>query len=49
MAKTLEDRIRLKRLEISTEQDPDRKQELQKQLTKLNLRLEIEKLNQAQS
>jgi hypothetical protein len=49
MAKTLEDKIRLKRLEISVEQDPERKQELQKQLVKLNLRLELEKLNQSHS
>ena len=44
MATTLEDKIRVKQLQQSTEQDPQKKQELQKQLTKLRLRLQLEKL-----
>jgi hypothetical protein len=45
MPTTITDKIRVKQLQISTEQDPIKKQELQKQLTKLRLRLELEKLN----
>jgi hypothetical protein len=44
MATTLEDKIRVKQLQQGTEQDPEKKQLLQKQLTKLRLRLELEKL-----
>jgi len=44
MATSIADKIRLKQLQVSTEQDPQKKQELQKQLTKLRLRLELEKL-----
>ena len=44
MATSLEDKIRVKQLQQSTEQDPEKKQLLQKQLTKLRLRLELEKL-----
>ena len=36
------DKIRLKQMEINMEHDPIRKQNLQKQLQKLNLRKEIE-------
>jgi hypothetical protein len=45
MATSLEDKIRVKQLQISTEQDPEKKAEYQKQLLKLNLRLKLEKLN----
>jgi hypothetical protein len=44
MATSLEDKIRIKQLQHSAEQDPVKKQELQKQITKLRLRLELEKL-----
>ncbi len=44
MATSLENKIRVKQLQVSTEQDPTKKQELQKQLTRLRLRLELEKL-----
>ena len=44
MATSLEDKIRVKQLQVSTELDPEKKQLLQKQLTKLRLRLELEKL-----
>ena len=45
MATSIADKIRVKQLQVSLEQDPQKKQELQKQLTKLRLRLELEKLN----
>jgi hypothetical protein len=45
MATSIADKIRLKQLQVSTEQDPQKKQLLQKQLTKLRLRLELQKLN----
>lgn len=45
MATSIQDKIRLKELQINTEQDPVKKQEYQKQLVKLRLRLELEKLN----
>jgi hypothetical protein len=38
----ISDKIRLKQMEINMEHDPIRKQNLQKQLQKLNLRKEIE-------
>lgn len=44
MATSTQDKIRVKQLQISTEQSPEKKQLLQKQLTKLQLRLELEKL-----
>ena len=44
MATSIADKIRVKQLQVSTEQDPVKKQDLQKQLTKLRLRLELEKL-----
>ncbi len=44
MATSLADKIRVKQLQLSIEQDPEKKQLLQKQLTKLRLRLELEKL-----
>jgi hypothetical protein len=44
MATSIADKIRVKQLQVSTEQDPQKKQILQKQLTKLRLRLELEKL-----
>jgi hypothetical protein len=44
MATSIADKIRVKQLQIATEQDPEKKQLLQKQLTKLRLRLELEKL-----
>lgn len=40
----LNDKIRVKQLEISVEQDPKRKQALQLQLKKLQLQLEIEQI-----
>ena len=46
MATSIADKIRLKQLQVSTEQDPQKKQLLQKQLTKLRLRLELQKFNQ---
>lgn len=44
MEQTLEDKIRVKSLEISVERDSVRKAELEKQLTKLKLRKQIEQL-----
>ena len=41
----LTDKIRVKQLEIQVEQDPKRKEELNKQLRVLQLRQEIEKIN----
>jgi hypothetical protein len=39
---TTEDKIKLTNLEINVETDPQKKQELQKQLQKLQLKKEIE-------
>ena len=44
MATSLEDKIRVKQLQVSTEQDPEKKQVLNKQLMRLRLRLELVKL-----
>ena len=44
MATSLEDKIRVKQLQLSTEQDPEKKQVLNKQLMRLRLRLELVKL-----
>jgi hypothetical protein len=44
MAMSLEDKIRVKQLQVSTEQDPEKKQVLNKQLMRLRLRLELDKL-----
>ena len=41
---TTEDKIRLKQMEIQIEKDSHRKQELQKQLQKLQLQKEIEEI-----
>lgn len=41
---TTEDKIRIKQLEISLENEPVRRQDLQKQLRKLQLNLEIEQI-----
>ena len=41
---TIDDKIRVKLVEIQVENDPLRKQELQKQLRKLQLQLEIEQI-----
>lgn len=43
MGKT-EDKIKVKQMQVSVEQDPYKKQELMKQLRKLQLRLEIENI-----
>ena len=45
MITTIDDKIRVKTLEISVEKDNVRKAELNKQLTKLKLRKELENLN----
>lgn len=41
---TIEDKIRLKQIQINIENDPQQKQELQKQLQKLQFQKEIEKI-----
>jgi hypothetical protein len=41
---TIDDKIRVKQVEIQVENDPIRKQELQKQLQKLQLKKEIENI-----
>ncbi len=41
---TTNDKIRVKQVELSVEQDPVRKQELQKQLRKLQLQAEIDQI-----
>jgi hypothetical protein len=41
---TTEDKIKIKQTQISVEHDPMRKQEMQKQLSKLQLSLEIEQI-----
>lgn len=40
----LDDKIRVKQTQVSVENDPVRKQELQKQLRKLQLQSEIEQI-----
>ena len=45
METSLTDKIRLKQLQITIEKDFEKKQELQKQLTKLRLRLQLQKLD----
>ena len=45
METSLTDKIRLKQLQITIEKDFEKKQELQKQLTRLRLRLQLQKLN----
>jgi hypothetical protein len=40
----LDDKIRVKQTQVSVENDPVRKQELQKQLRKLQLQKEIEQI-----
>jgi hypothetical protein len=42
METNLEDKIRVKQTQVSVENDPVRKQELQRELRKLELRKEIE-------
>ena len=42
--KTIEDKIRLKQLQIQIEKDPTKKSELNKQLRKLQLRKQIDDL-----
>jgi hypothetical protein len=44
MMVTIDDKIRVKQLQINVEIDYDRKQELQKQLQKLQLQKEIEQI-----
>lgn len=41
---TIEDKIRVKQIQINIENDPQQKQELQKQLQKLQFQKEIEKI-----
>ena len=45
METSLTDKIRLKQFQITIEKDFEKKQELQKQLTRLRLRLQLQKLN----
>lgn len=40
----IDDKIRVKQMEVNLENDPARRQELQKQLRKLQLRKEIEQI-----
>jgi hypothetical protein len=40
----LDDKIRVKQIQVSVENDPNRKQELQKQLRKLKFQKEIEQI-----
>lgn len=44
METNLEDKIRVKQIQVSVENDPVRKQELQKQLRKLQFQKEIEQI-----
>jgi hypothetical protein len=44
MGTNLEDKIRVKQTQLSVEKDPVRKQYLEKQLRKLQLRKEIEQI-----
>jgi hypothetical protein len=41
---TIDDKIKIKQTQVSVENDPVRKQELQKQLRKLQLQKEIERI-----
>jgi hypothetical protein len=41
---TIDDKIKIKQTQVSVENDPVRKQELQKQLRKLQLQKEIENI-----
>lgn len=41
---TLENKIRIKQIQINVEQDPQRKQELRKQLRKLQFEKEIDQI-----
>lgn len=41
---SLEDKIKVKQIQVSVENDPNRKQELQKQLRKLQFQKEIEQI-----
>lgn len=45
-SKTIDDKIRLKQLEIQIEQDPSKKAELNAQLQKLQLQRELDKIKQ---
>jgi hypothetical protein len=45
MMKTIQDKILLKQTELNLENDPQKKQELQKQLRRLQLEKEIEDIN----
>jgi hypothetical protein len=45
METNLRDKIRLKQVQISIEKDFEKKQNLQKQLTKLRLRLQLKELD----
>lgn len=44
METNLEDKIKVKQTQVSVENDPVRKQELQKQLRRLQLKKEIEQI-----
>lgn len=44
MGTNLEDKIKVKQTQVSVENDPVRKQELQKQLRRLQLKKEIEQI-----
>ena len=41
---TIDDKLRIKQIQINVEQDPQRKQDLQKQMRKLQLEKEIEQI-----
>lgn len=41
---TIDDKLKIKQTQVSVENDPVRKQELQKQLRKLQLQKEIERI-----
>jgi hypothetical protein len=44
MMEKIEDKIKIKQMQISVERDPEKKQDLQKQLRKLQLNLEVEQI-----
>jgi hypothetical protein len=44
MMETIESKIRIKQMQISVELDPAKKQDLQKQLRKLQLNMEVEQI-----
>ncbi len=44
MMKTIQDKIQLKQMELNVEKDPLKKQNLQKQLRRLQLEKEIEQI-----